>query len=228
MHEAAAHISPVLCVTLADDDHVGGNPQSGERPAQSNGLLGFVPYLRLHDQEVQVAVAPGIATGVGPEEDDLGPGSGIAQPLSRLANHRLVDHEDDGTERAGRSRLPTVSSPTLKRKVALTSTHPAATALVRLPRAGLLDNLAAGGYESLGAQLGPAADSRLLPGRRVGRRSRPCPGSAGQRPRASTYCNQRTKPGESEASSRSAAKLSATGPTVPGGNRLELSRTRPT
>jgi hypothetical protein len=64
MNEAAAHITPLIDVSRAHDDHIGRYAQPAQCAAQTNGLLTSALDLRLDDEEVEVATAVGIAAGV--------------------------------------------------------------------------------------------------------------------------------------------------------------------
>jgi hypothetical protein len=70
MNEAAAHITPLIHVSRAHDNHIGRYAQAAQCAAQTDGLLTSMLDPRLDDQEVEVAAAAGIAAGVRAKQDD--------------------------------------------------------------------------------------------------------------------------------------------------------------
>lgn len=91
MNEASAHVAPLIHMALTDDHDVHGDQQIAERPPQPHRFLGSVLDVRLDDEEVKIAVPPGIPACVGAEEDHSRARRGIMQAPGRLSDQRIVD-----------------------------------------------------------------------------------------------------------------------------------------
>jgi hypothetical protein len=92
MNEAAAHVLPVVYVTLADDDHIGRDPQATQRPPQANRLGRDINDLRLDHQEVEIASGSRLTSGMRAEQDYTRAWSRVRESAPSLDDRGLVDH----------------------------------------------------------------------------------------------------------------------------------------
>lgn len=95
MDNAAPYLSPSVGVLAAHDDDIGRQAQIAQGAMKANRLLSLVSDLRLHDQEVDIAVRSRISTSVGAEQNDLGVRSSRSQAAPGLSNQGLVNYVHD-------------------------------------------------------------------------------------------------------------------------------------
>jgi hypothetical protein len=89
------HVSPILGITLADDDDIERHPERAERSTQTHHLGVSIMEATLHDQEVEVAVRACIAASMRTEEHNLDRiGSDGRQRLACRLNDILRNHGD--------------------------------------------------------------------------------------------------------------------------------------
>lgn len=91
MHNAAAHIHPLIGVATADHDDVNGHAQLSKRSAQSNRLPRLVIDVGLDNEEVNVAAKIGLPSGLGTEEDHFGTGRGFGKATSCLCDEGAIN-----------------------------------------------------------------------------------------------------------------------------------------
>ena len=71
MERCALDLAPLGDVVCAYDDYIGGDAEPAQLATEPDRLCSTVVDLGLDHEEVEVAVAAGIAAGVGSEQDYL-------------------------------------------------------------------------------------------------------------------------------------------------------------
>ena len=92
MDKTPAHLSPPVGIFAADDDDISRQAQIAQGAMKANRLLSLISDLRLHDQEVDIAVRSRISTSMGAEQNDLGVRSSRGQAAPGLGNQGVINY----------------------------------------------------------------------------------------------------------------------------------------
>jgi hypothetical protein len=86
------HGAPLLEMRLGDHDDVGRQSQRREHALKAHDLAEAIVHARLDDQQVDVAVGPGLAARLRAEEDHLRARGRRDDPPRRFVDEVGVDH----------------------------------------------------------------------------------------------------------------------------------------